>query len=65
MTRPSGLRVMLSFISVLKFAVAIGQVAGALTLVLFLLCVIVRISVASTPLLATTTEDKYPENTGV
>ena len=43
MDRPSAFRVTLSFISVLKFAVAIGQVAGALTLVLFLLCLIVRV----------------------
>ena len=38
----------------------IGQVAEALTLVLFLLCVIVRFSVASTPGLATTPEDAIP-----
>ena len=55
-----GLRVTLSFISVLKFAIAIGQVAGALTLVLFLICVIVRFLVASTPGLATIPEDAVP-----
>ena len=57
MDRPSAFRVTLSFISVLKFAVAIGQVAGALTLVLFLLCVIVKFLVTSTPRLSATPED--------
>ena len=60
MARPSGFRVTLSFLSVLRFAVAIGQVAGALTLVLFLLCVIVRFLVTSTPRLSTTPEDAVP-----
>ena len=57
MACPSGLRVPLSFISVLKFAVAIGKVAGGLTMVLFLFCVIVTLSVAGTPVLPTTPED--------
>ena len=48
---------MLSFISVLKFAVAIGQVVGALTQVLFLPGAIVWFSFASTPQLTTTPED--------
>ena len=57
MTRPSGLKVMLSFISVLTFAVAIGQVVRALTQVLFLPGAIVWFSFASTPKLTTTPED--------
>ena len=60
MARPSGLRVTLSFISVLKFAVTIEQVAGALTLLLFFLCGILMFAVASTPGLATTPEDAVP-----
>ena len=60
MARPSGLKITLSFISVLIFAAIIRHVAGALNLVLFLLCVIVRFLFASTPGLANTPENAVP-----